>query len=470
MFEELSRYIPEVRKPIRRLNFKERLKWTLIVLVLYYLLGNIPLYGLSPRAVDQFQNLRAIIAGNFGSLITLGIGPIVTAGIILQLLVGSELLPIDPSTPEGRKKYEALERVLVIFVTVFEASTYVLMGGLPPEVPNLANKFLLILQLCLGTFLLILLDQVSSGWGFISGISLFIAAGVSNRIITAAFNPLPSPENPAVPAGRFWAAIHYLVEGDPTAAISALIPIFFTILVFLIVVYANGIKVEIPLAFAMVRGALTRWPLSLFYTSNIPVIFTAALIANFELWSRMLAQRGLKFFGQFDQTGRPIGGLVMYFIPPRDLVYFLIFYPIQFMKGVIMGGVYRQIFLRAIGYTIAMVLGSVMFARFWVYTANMDAKSVARQIQKSGFGIPGFRRDPRILQRVLERYIPYLTDLGGIAVGLLAAFADFTGALARGTGILLAVMIIYRMYEVIMSQYLMDMSPALRKFLTEGFE
>jgi len=288
--------------------------------------------------------------------------------------------------------------------------------------------------------------------------------------VTAAFNPFPSPENPAVPAGRFWAFIHYLVEGDPTAAFSALIPVIFTIVVFLVVVYANGIKVEIPLAFARVRGAMTRWPLSLFYTSNIPVIFTAALIANFELWSRLLAQRGFTFFGQFNQRGQPVGGLIMYFIPPRDLIYFLIFYPVEFFKGVVLGGAYRQLLLRAIGYTIAMVLGSVMFARFWVYTANMDAASVAKQIQRSGFGIPGFRRDPRILQRVLERYIPYLTDLGGIAVGLLAAFADFTGALARGTGILLAVMIVYRMYEVIVSQYLMDMSPALRKFFVEGFE
>ncbi len=464
------KFVPEVRKPVRRLSFNERLKWTLIILALYFTLGNIPLYGLSSRAVDQFQNLRAIIAGNFGSLITLGIGPIVTAGIIVQLLVGSELLPIDPSTPEGKKKYEMFERVMVIVVTLFEASSYVLMGGLPPEVPTLGGKLSLILQLSLGTFLLILLDQVSSSWGFISGISLFIAAGISNRIVTATFNPLPSPDNPAVPAGRLWRIIHYLVEGDPTAAFSSLVPILFTILVYLIVVYANGIKVEIPLAFARVRGALTRWPLSLFYTSNIPVIFTASLIANLELWSRLLASHGLTFFGQFDAQGQPIGGLIMYFIPPRDLVYYLLFYPVQFLKGVVMGGVYRQLLLRAVGYTLSMVLGSILFARFWVYTANMDAASVSRQIQKSGLGIPGFRRDPRILQKVLERYIPFLTDLGAIAVGLLAAFADFTGSLARGTGILLAVMIIYRMYEVILQQYLMDMSPALRKFLTEGFE
>ena len=157
----------------------------------------------------------------------------------------------------------------------------------------------------------------------------------------------------------------------------------------------------------------------------------------------------------------------MYFIPPRDLIYFLVFNPLGFLKGVLLGGAYRDLLLRAIGYTIAMVFGSVMFARFWVYTSNMDSGSVAKNIQQSGMGIPGFRRDPRILKKVLDRYIPYLTDLGAVAIGLLAAFADFTNSVARGTGILLAVMILFRLYEDIVGKYMMDMNPTLRRFVSE---
>ncbi|MBR9689463.1 MAG: preprotein translocase subunit SecY [Candidatus Altiarchaeota archaeon] len=462
---DIAKYIPEVREPIRRLNFNERLKWTAIVLGLYFLMSNISLYGLSSAAVDQFQSFRAILAGNFGSIVTLGIGPIVTASIILQLLSGSDILQIDTSTPEGKKKYEALERTLVIFVTLFESGLYVLMGGLPPANPTLLNKSILIGQLVLGTFLLILMDQISSRWGFMSGISLFIAAGVSEQIVTGIFNPFANPQNPGVPAGRLFAAITYLVQGDPISAATIFLPVIFTVIIFFITVYASGIKIEIPLAFARVRGAVTRWPLNLFYTSNIPVIFTAALIANFELWSRFLANRGLTFFGTFDASGRAIGGLALYFIPPTELIFHMIFSPITFFKGLFTGGVYLQLVLRAIVYTIAMVAGSVMFARFWVYTSNMDSRAVAKQIQQGGFGIPGFRRDPRILTKVLDRYIPYLTDLGGIAVGLLAAVADFTNSLSRGTGILLSVMIIYQLYQTIMQQYAMDMNPMVRKFL-----
>jgi len=465
-----SKLVPEVRKPIRRLSFNERAKWTIIVLALYFLLGNIPLHGLSDQAVDQFQNVRAIMAGNFGSIITLGIGPIVTASIILQLLVGSSLLPLDVNTEAGKKKYEQIEKLAVFIVTVLEAGIYVLMGGLPAQAPTMIAKLLLILQLCLGTYVLVFLDQISSRWGFLSGISLFIAACVSSQIVTSAFSPAPNPMNPEVPTGKFWAALKFLGAGDPSSAITAMIPILFTLLVFAIVVYTNGMKVEIPLSFARVRGSVTRWPLSLFYTSNIPVIFTAALIANLEMVARLLAGRGLTFFGSFDATGQAMGGLIMLFVPPRDLIYYILFNPINFFKGVFTGGVFLGMLGRAFAYTIIMSLGSIMFARFWVYTSNMDSAAVAKQIQGSGFGIPGFRRDPRILKKVLDRYIPYLTDLGAIAVGLLAAFSDFTSVLSRGTGILLAVMIIYKAYETIVTQYAMDMSPAMRGFFTEGFK
>jgi len=122
-------------------------------------------------------------------------------------------------------------------------------------------------------------------------------------------------------------------------------------------------------------------------------------------------------------------------------------------------------YLQSLVYIIVMIAGSVVFSIFWVQTAGMDAKSQARQMMSAGLQIPGFRRDERVLESLLNRYIWPLTIMGGMAVGLLAALADLTGALSRGTGILLAVMIVYKMYEDIARQHLMDMNPAMQKFL-----
>jgi preprotein translocase subunit SecY len=95
----------------------------------------------------------------------------------------------------------------------------------------------------------------------------------------------------------------------------------------------------------------------------------------------------------------------------------------------------------------------------------MDARSQAKQIMSSGLQIPGFRRDQRVLERILGRYIFPLTIMGALTVGFLAASADLLGALSRGTGILLAVMIIYKLYEDVSKQHMMDMHPMLRKMM-----
>jgi preprotein translocase subunit SecY len=112
-----------------------------------------------------------------------------------------------------------------------------------------------------------------------------------------------------------------------------------------------------------------------------------------------------------------------------------------------------------------MIVGSIIFSIFWVQTSGMDAATQSKQILASGLQIPGFRRDERVLERILKRYITPLTIMGAIAVGFLAAMADVMGALSRGTGILLTVMIIYNLYEHIAQQHMMDIHPSLRKVI-----
>ena len=164
VLEPIFRLIPEVKAPVHTEEFNEKLKWTAIVLVLYFILTQIPLYGLAPGAVDQFAQLRAVMAGNFGSILTLGIGPIVTASIVLQLLVGSNLLDLDLSSHKDKSHFQATQKVLSIVFTVFEAGVLVLTGNLMP----IDNSYMLVLlvQLVIGALVIIYLDEVVSKWGF----------------------------------------------------------------------------------------------------------------------------------------------------------------------------------------------------------------------------------------------------------------------------------------------------------------
>lgn len=448
--------LPEVKGPLqKRLSFKKKLKWTAIILLAYFILGVTSLYGLGENALQQFEFLSIILGAQFGSLISLGIGPIVTASIVLQLLNGSGLLKLDTTTHEGRVFFQGIQKILAIFFIIFEAIIYVFMGGLSPALGF--SPWTLIFQLFLGGILILYMDEVINKWGFGSGVSLFIAAGVSSQIFISAFSPLTTTGAFAfgsgqAPVGRIFVFFLSLIQGRPTEALIAFSAIFATIIVFMLSVYAQAMKAEIPLSFGRVRGYGLRWPLRFIYTSNIPVILVAALLANIQLWARLLENWGHPFLGTF--TGNvPTSGLVAWIFSPN------------IVQNIFTGTFTSADISRSLIYVLIFIIGSVMFSVFWVQTAGMDARSQARQIMASGLQVPGFRRDERVLERVLSRYIMPLTVMGGATVGLLAASADLMGALSRGTGILLTVMIIYRLYEEIAQQHMMDMHPMLRKVI-----
>ncbi|HLD89361.1 MAG TPA: preprotein translocase subunit SecY, partial [Candidatus Nanoarchaeia archaeon] len=389
---------------------------------------------------------------------SLGIGPLVTASIVLQLLTGSGILKIDLTSHDGKRHFQGLQKILSIFFVIFEAAIYVFMGGLAPPASteglsiHLWLQLFLVFQLFIGGVLIMFMDEVVSKWGFGSGISLFIAAGVSESIFIRAFSPLPSPTNPNVMTGAVPSLFQFLASGDATNALLMFAAVAFTVIVFLMAVYAQAMKVEIPLSFGRIRGHGIRWPLSFIYTSNIPVILVAALLANLQLWAMLMQNWGHPILGTF--TGNtPSSGLVTWLFP-SNIVAKIITQSIRWIDVA-----------HALVYILFMVVGAVIFSYFWVQTSGMDARSQAKQMMASGLQIPGFRRDERVLERLLDRYIMPLTIMGAIAVGILAALADLSGALSNGTGILLTVMIIYRLYEDIARQHMMDMNPMLRKFM-----
>ncbi|MBI2109793.1 preprotein translocase subunit SecY [Candidatus Woesearchaeota archaeon] len=465
-FSNLITSLPEVKKPTeKRLPFKTKLKWTLMILVSFFALSAIPLFGLGQNALANFEQFAIILGASFGSIFTLGIGPIVTASIVLQLLVGSGILKLDQTTHEGRVYFQGLQKILIIFFVIFESAIYVFLGGLAPPVELAGTptyfvfELFLIFQLIIGGLLIMFMDEVVSKWGFGSGASLFIAAGVGQQLFIRAFSPLTSAGTFAfgsgqAPVGQLWVFVSSLISRNPSGAALAAAAILATILVFVISVYAQAMRVEIPLSFGRIRGYGMRWPLRFLYTSNIPVILIAALLANIQLWARLLENWGHPFFGTFAGNS-PASGLIQWIFPPN------------LIQGLLTGSIRGIDFAHAATYMAILAGGAVMFSVFWVQTSGMGAASQAKQIMASGLQIPGFRRDPRVLEQILNRYIPTLTVLGGLAIGVLSAFADLLGALANGTSILLAVMIVYRLYEDIAQHHMMDMHPALRKVMGE---
>ena len=446
VLEPLFKFLPEVKAPIHHEDFNEKLKWTALILVLYYILTQIPLYGLSSQAVDSFAQLRAVMAGSFGSILTLGIGPIVTASIVLQLLVGSKLLDLDLSSPEDKSQYQATQKILSIVFTMFEAGVLVLTGSLVP----IDNSYLgvLFLQLVIGAVLIIYLDEVISKWGFGSGIGLFIAAGVCESILVGTFSFIPGSDG--IYGGAIPAFIQSICAGSVN--FSVLLPLIATAAVFFVVAYGESMRVEIPISHGSVRGhgrirgSVGKYPLKFVYASNMPVILTSALLVNVSLLASVFQKIGFPILGHV-ANGKAVSGIALYLSTPSS-VSLLVTDPI-----------------RVIVYAVFFLACAILFSYLWVEISGLNAKKISEQLYNSGIQIPGFRSSKRQLYKILKKYIPALTIISGLYVGIIAFCADLTGALGGGTGVLLTVGIIHKIYEEMAEEQLMSANPVLRKFL-----
>ncbi len=249
LVKKISKFLPAVGKPEYKQSLNTRLKWTGIALLCYFVLSYISVYGLSPSSYEQFQLFQIVLGSKMGSLMTLGIGPIVTAGIILQLLVGSKILKWDMTKPEGRSKFQLWDKVLAIAFCFLEGGAYVLAGALPVS-GGLPVMIFVILQLAAGGIIVILLDELVSKWGFGSGVSLFIAAGVASQIFIGLFSPLSAQGRIA---GAIPGFINSFFAGNMSAGLAYLLPVLTTALVFIIVIYAQGVAIDIPLTFSAIQ-------------------------------------------------------------------------------------------------------------------------------------------------------------------------------------------------------------------------
>jgi preprotein translocase subunit SecY len=459
-------FLPEVKKPVeKKLSLKKRLIWTGIVLVAFFFLSQIPLYGLEENLLAQFEMLSMLFGASFGSLLTLGIGPIVTASIVLQLLMGAGVIKLDTGTQEGRAKYQSWQKVAAILFMVFEAAVFVFFGALSPSSALPKSQFVLLqwgllIQLVVGAFLVLLMDEICSKWGIGSGISLFIAAGVSKQLFISLLSPFASPTNPdGGPIGILPALIYSLSTGFSQEVIINILALVSTVVIFLVIVYVQSMNVNIPLSMGNVRGYIFHWPLNFLYTSNMPVILAAALLQNLQLFAGLL-----NFPGEVVLAGTGFFNYVWYYLSSAvTFIFSSIVSPERnILKLLFFGGLNFRILLGSLIYIITISLLALLFGILWVKISKMDSENVAEQMVKNNFSRPGFRSNKKVLERLLDRYIPYITVFGALTVGLLAAGSDVLGALVSGTGLLLTVMIIYKFYEDLSRQYAEEM-PNFRK-------
>merc|ERR1719359_826409 len=363
------------------------------------------------------------------------------------------IISVDQSLKEDRVLFSGAQKLFGMLITLGEAVAYV-VSGMYGDVKDLGagNAILIIMQLFFAGIIVIVLDELlQKGYGLGSGISLFIAVNICESIVWKAFSPTTVNTGKGTEfEGAVIALFHLLItRSDKVMALKEafyrshapnLTNLLATFLVFFIVIYFQGFRVELPVKNQKVRGQQGSYPIKLFYTSNIPIILQTALVSNLYFFSQLLYRRFktnfiVNLLGQWQDAefggsnSIPVGGLAYYISPPQSLADVAadplhVFIYVLFVLGCCAG-----------------------FSKTWIEVSGQSPRDVAKQLRDQQMYFKGHREQS--LLSVLDSYIPTAAALGGCCIGCLTMFADFLGAIGSGTGILLAVTIIYNMWETV---------------------
>lgn len=449
-------FIPEVAAPTSAQQIRDRVSWTAFALIVFLVCCQVPVFGIRPsKSSDPLYWMRVVLASNKGTLMELGIAPLVTASLIIEVLVGVKFIEVDHNNKEDRALMEGSQKILGLLIAFVEAAAYV-FSGMYGDVKVIGPIMcvIIIAQLMIATLICQLLDELlQKGWGLGSGISLFIATNICDTVIWKAFSPSTITTGRGSEfEGAIIAFFHLLLSRQDKARalkealyrpqLPNIMNLLATVVVFGIVVYAQSFRVQ--LATHSVTGQDTPpYDIKLFYTSNMPIILQTALVSNYKFFSEILAKRFssnviVNLLGRWEERGYsssgqmyPVGGLARLMSAPETI------------------GSMLADPLHAIFYVTFVLTTCALFSKMWIEINRTTPRDVAQKLKEEGRWLKMARRSEDDMALKLNKYIPTAAAFGGLCIGALTIMADFLGAIGSGTGILLAVTMIYQYYEIL---------------------
>ena len=409
-------------------DLRKKILYTVALLVVFRLAAQIPVPGANTENLKRFFEsnqlfglLNVFTGGAMENLsvVMLGVGPYITATIIMQLLsmiVPSVQKMMKEEGEAGRNKFNQWSRILTVPLAAMQgyAMINMLSRGNQPVITNLTGWTLITTIVCItaGSIFLMWLGELITESGVGNGISLIIFAGIVTKI----------------PQSIYQTAITF----DPSQLINMIIFSIIAIVVIAGIVFVTEARRNIPVSYArrvrgmkMYGGAQTYLPLRVNAAGVIPIIFAMSvmlfpgMVANFfvnssQKWLASVAQNTAHLFQ--NQTFYS----VLYFVLVVAFTYF---------------------------YT------SVIF----------EPKSVAEHLQKQGGFVPGIRPG-RPTQDYLRQTVNKITLAGALFLGVVAILPFLVQAgtkiatfnyMIGGTSILIVVSVVLETVKQVESQMIM---------------
>ncbi|KAG0742399.1 hypothetical protein G6F16_009742 [Rhizopus arrhizus] len=440
--------LPDVESPDRKLPFNERVVYAGVSLLVYMVMSQLPLYGIkSLESSDPLDSLRVVMASNRGTLTELGVIPILTSGMIMQLLAAANFIRVDYNLKEDRALFSGAQKLFAILLAAAQALVLVFTGlyGNPNDI-GAVGYGLLTLQLVLSSTVIMLMDELmQKGYGLGSGINIFVAANVCQTVFWKfmSFSSVPTYRGSEY-EGAIVSIFHLI--GSRSNKIRALKDAFYrpdlpnamnaiaTISTFALVTYLLGYRVELSIKSSRMRSQRASYPIRLFYTSGMPLMLQSALFSNVLLVSYLFStyfENNLlvRVLGVWSGDKLvPVDGIVYYLSAPHGLID-AIFHPVHTL-------VYASLTTIVCAY----------LSKLWTDVSGSSSRDVARQLKDQQVTIAGYR-DVSVYKE-LNRVILPAASIGGATLAIASVLADVLGSIGTGPGILISVLVIFQYFEM----------------------
>ncbi len=402
-------------------SLRKRILFIVAALAVFRLLANIPIPGVDKVALEQFFSsnqflglLNIFSGGGLSnlSIVMLGVGPYITASIIMQLL--TMMFPklkemYHEEGDAGRKKFAQYSRILMVPLAIIQGLSFIIIlqrQGIIVDLP-LLSMIANIAVIAAGSVFLTWLGELMSEFGIGSGSSLIIFAGIVSRLPQTASQLLFSFSSSDLPLYLGFLVAACVVIAGVVAVTEAERPVPIT--------YAKSVRGS-----KVFGGVSTYLPLRLNQAGVIPIIFALSIL----LFPQMI----LQFLKNIDHA------------------------TIQAIATFLTGLLANQIF-----YAVTYFILVVLFTYF--YTAvTFDPDSIAENLQKGGGFVPGVRPGYHTAE-YLGTIVTRITLVGALFLGVIAVLpivmqilTGFQALALGGTALLIVVSVVLDLIRKIEAQ------------------
>jgi preprotein translocase subunit SecY len=400
---------------------RKRILFVLGALVVFRLLAAIPIPGIDAVQLENFLNnnqflglLNVFSGGGFSnlSIVMLGVGPYITASIVMQLM--TILIPklkemYQEEGDAGRMRFMQYSRYLTVPLAFVQAFGFILLLQQNGIVPNLTLEQLLVNMtvIAAGSLLLMWIGELISEFGVGNGISLLIFAGIVSRIPRDISQFAFSFDVSQLPAYIGFAAAALVIMAGVVFITEAERPIPVT--------YARRVR-----GMKVLGGVSTYLPLRVNQAGVIPIIFALSLLLFPQMIATFLAKSSIAWLAS--GASAVVGALANQWV--YGILYFVLV---------------------------------VLFTYF--YTAiTFEPHQVAKNLQKNGAFIPGVRPGATTSE-YLGNIITRITLVGALFLGTLAVLplilrgiTGITAITIGGTALLIVVSVVLDLVKKIDAQ------------------